>query len=80
MNMEHSCGTLRTNPVFVFPQNAWYTTIKNIRYLAYTCRFYIKDLVKLTCIDIISKVCDEWKDRMTADNLGLAEQVKELVC
>ncbi len=52
---------------------------QNIRYLAYKCGFYIKDLVKLTCTDIISRVCDEWKDRMTEDNVRVAEQVKELV-
>ncbi len=31
------------------------------------------------CTDIISRVCDEWKDRMTKDNVKVAEQVKELV-
>ncbi len=31
---------------------------QNIRYLAYKCGFDIKDLVKLTCTDIISRVCD----------------------
>ncbi len=52
---------------------------QNIRYLAYKWGFYIKDLVKLTCTDIISRVCDEWKDRMTEDNFRVAEQVKDLV-
>ncbi len=52
---------------------------QNIRYLAYKCGFCIKDLFKLTCIDIISRVCDEWKDRMTEDNVRVAGQVKELV-
>ncbi len=52
---------------------------QNIRYLAYKCRFYIKDLVKFTCTDIISRVCDEWKNRMIEDNVMVAEQVKELV-
>ncbi len=51
----------------------------NIRYLAYKCGFYIKDLVKLTCTNIISSICDESKDRMTDDNVRVAEQVKELV-
>ncbi len=52
---------------------------QNIRYLAYKCEFYIKDLIQLTCTDIISRVCDEWKDQMTDDNVRIAEQVKELV-
>ncbi len=52
---------------------------QNIRYFTYKCRFNIKDFVKLTCTDIISRVCDEWKDRMTEDNVKVAEQVKELV-
>ncbi len=52
---------------------------QNIRHLAYKYGFYIKDLVKLTFTDIISRVCDEWKDRMTEYNVNVAEQVKELV-
>ncbi len=40
---------------------------QNIRYLAYKCDFFIKVLVKLTCTDIINRVCDEWKDQMTED-------------
>ncbi len=52
---------------------------QNIRYFAYKCGFYIKDLVKLTCTDIIRRVCDEWKNRMTEDNVRVAEQVQELV-
>ncbi len=52
---------------------------QNIRYLAYKCGFYFKNLVNLTCTDIISRVCDEWKDRITEDNVRVAEQVKELV-
>ncbi len=52
---------------------------QNIRCLAYKCGFYIKDLVKLTCIDIVSRVSDEWKDQMAEDNIRVAEQVKELV-
>ncbi len=52
---------------------------ENIIYLAYKCGFYIKDLVKLTCTNIISSICDESKDRMTEDNIRIAEQVKELV-
>ncbi len=31
------------------------------------------------CTDIISRVCDEWKDRMTEDNVWVAEHVKEFV-
>ncbi len=42
---------------------------QNIRYLAYECGFYIKDLTKLTCTDIISRICAERKDRMTGDNV-----------
>ncbi len=49
---------------------------QNIIYLAYKCGFYIKYLVRLTCMDIINRVCDEWKDRMTEDNVRIAEQVK----
>ncbi len=52
---------------------------QNIIYLVYKWGFYIKDLVKLTCTNIISRVCDEWKDQMTEDNVRVAEQVKELV-
>ncbi len=66
---------------FIF-QNTMHTDSwigQNIRYLEYKCGFYVKDLVKLTCTDIISIVCDEWKDRMTDDNVRVAEQVKELV-
>ncbi len=57
---------------FIF-QNTMYTDYgigQNIRYLAYKCRFYIKDLVKLTCTNSISRACDEWKDRMTEDNVN----------
>ncbi len=67
---------------FIF-QNTMYTDSRigqNIRYLAYKYGYYIKDLVKLTCTDIINRVCYEWKDRMTEDNVRVAEQVKELVC
>ncbi len=49
---------------------------QNIRYLAYKCGLYITDFVNHTFTDIISRVCDEWKDRMTEDNVRVAEQVK----
>ncbi len=52
---------------------------QNIRYLAYKCGFYIKDFVMLTSSDIISRIYEEWKDRMTEDNVSAAEQVNELV-
>ncbi len=67
--------------IFIF-QNTMDTDSRigqNIKYLAHKCGFYIKDLVKLTCTGIISRVCGEWKDRMTEDNVRVAEQVKELV-
>ncbi len=66
---------------FIF-QNSMSTDSRigqHIRYLAYKCGFYIKDLVMLICTDIISRVCDEWKYWMTEDNVRGAEQVKILV-
>ncbi len=47
--------------------------------MAYKCGFYTKDLVKFTCIDIINRECDEWKDQMTEVNVRVAGQVTQLV-
>ncbi len=51
----------------------------NIRYLAYKCGFYIQDLIKLTCTDIINRVYDEWKVCVKEENVRIAKQVKELI-
>ncbi len=39
--------------------------------------FYIRDLIKPTCIDIINKLNDKWN--ACAKNIRAAEEVKELV-
>ncbi len=51
----------------------------NIRYLAYKFGFYIQDLIKLTCTDIINRVYDEWKPGINAENVRIAVQVKEVL-
>ncbi len=46
---------------------------QNIRYLSYKCGFYIQDLIKLTCNDIINGA------RMKEENVRVAQQVDKLV-
>ncbi len=41
---------------------------QNIRYFAYKCGFYIQDLIKLTCTDIINRVYDEKKACVKEEN------------